>query len=35
MTPGVAAIAPIVIRRGDLTALLYLQGVAKSDFMSS
>jgi hypothetical protein len=24
-----------VIRRGDLTALLYLQGVAKSDFVST
>ena len=34
-TPAVAAVAPIVIRRGDLTALLYLQGVAKSDFVSS
>jgi phosphoserine phosphatase len=28
------AVAPIVIRRGDLTALLYLQGVAKSDFVA-
>jgi phosphoserine phosphatase len=34
-TPAVAAVARIVIRRGDLTALLYLQGVAKSDFVSS
>jgi hypothetical protein len=24
-----------VIRRADLTALLYLQGVAKSDFVST
>jgi phosphoserine phosphatase len=34
-TPGVARAAPITIRWGDLTALLYLQGVAKSDFVSS
>ena len=34
-TPAVAAVAPVVIRRGDLTALLYLQGIAKSDFASS
>jgi phosphoserine phosphatase len=33
-TPGVARAAPITIRWGDLTALLYLQGVAKSDFVS-
>ncbi len=34
-SPGVAAVAPVVIRRSDLTALLYLQGIAKSDFVSS
>jgi phosphoserine phosphatase len=34
-TPAVAAVAPIVIRRGDFTALLYLQGIPKSDFVSS
>jgi phosphoserine phosphatase len=33
--PAVAAVAPVVIRRGDLTALLYLQGVAKSNFVST
>jgi phosphoserine phosphatase len=33
--PAVAEVAPLAIRRGDLTALLYLQGVAKSDFVSS
>jgi phosphoserine phosphatase len=33
-TPAVARAAPITIRWGDLTALLYLQGVAKSDFVS-
>jgi phosphoserine phosphatase len=34
-SPAVAAVVPVVIRRGDLTALLYLQGVAKSAFVSS
>jgi hypothetical protein len=33
--PAVAAVAPITIRQGDLTALLYLQGVAKNAFVSS
>jgi phosphoserine phosphatase len=31
-SPAVAAIAPMTVKWGDLTALLYLQGVAKSDF---
>ncbi|MGH6899809.1 MAG: phosphoserine phosphatase SerB [Geminicoccaceae bacterium] len=31
-SPAVAAVAPIAVRWGDLTALLYLQGVAKSGF---
>jgi phosphoserine phosphatase len=31
-SPAVAALAPITVRRGDLTALLYLQGVAKGEF---
>jgi phosphoserine phosphatase len=31
-SPAVAALAPVTVRRGDLTALLYLQGVAKSSF---
>jgi phosphoserine phosphatase len=34
-TPVVAEVAPIAIRSGDLTALLYLQGVAKSGFVAS
>jgi phosphoserine phosphatase len=34
-TPAVAKAAPVTIRWGDLTALLYLQGTAKSDFVSS
>jgi phosphoserine phosphatase len=34
-SPAVAAVVPVVIRRGDLTALLYLQGVAKRAFVSS
>jgi phosphoserine phosphatase len=34
-SPAVAAVVPVVIRRGDLTALLYLQGIAKSAFVSS
>jgi phosphoserine phosphatase len=34
-TPAVAEVAPVTIRWGDLTALLYLQGVAKSSFVSS
>ena len=34
-TPAVAKVAPVTIRWGDLTALLYLQGVAKSDFVWS
>jgi phosphoserine phosphatase len=34
-TPAVAEAAPVTIRRGDLTALLYLQGVAKSSFVAS
>jgi phosphoserine phosphatase len=33
-TPPVAQRAPIIIRWGDLTALLYLQGVPKSDFVA-
>lgn len=33
-TPVVAELAPVAIRSGDLTALLYLQGVAKSSFDS-
>ena len=33
-TPAVAHAAPTTIRWGDLTALLYLQGVARSDFVS-
>jgi phosphoserine phosphatase len=33
--PAVAEVAPVAIRRGDLRALLYLQGVAKSSFVSS
>ena len=33
--PAVANVAPVTIRRGDLTALLYLQGIAKSSFVSS
>jgi phosphoserine phosphatase len=32
--PAVAAQAPVVVRRGDLTALLYLQGIAKREFRS-
>jgi phosphoserine phosphatase len=31
-SPAVAARAPVTVRRGDLTALLYLQGVPKSEF---
>jgi phosphoserine phosphatase len=34
-TPAVAEVAPVTIRWGDLTALLYLQGVAKGSFVSS
>jgi phosphoserine phosphatase len=34
-TPALAKIAPVTIARGDLTALLYLQGVAKADFVPS
>jgi phosphoserine phosphatase len=33
-TPPVAQLAPVIIRWGDLTALLYLQGVPKSDFVA-
>jgi phosphoserine phosphatase len=33
-TPTVAQLAPVIIRSGDLTALLYLQGVPKSDFVA-
>ena len=33
-TPLVAQLAPVTIRWGDLTALLYLQGVAKSAFVN-
>jgi phosphoserine phosphatase len=33
-TPAVAQLAPVFIRWGDLTALLYLQGVPKSDFVA-
>jgi phosphoserine phosphatase len=32
-SPAVAATAPLSVRCGDLTALLYLQGCAKSDFV--
>jgi phosphoserine phosphatase len=31
--PAVAALAPVTVRWGDLTALLYLQGVAKDRFL--
>jgi phosphoserine phosphatase len=34
-TPALAKVAPVTVRRGDLTALLYLQGVVKSSFVSS
>jgi phosphoserine phosphatase len=34
-TPAVAQVAPVTIRCGDLTALLYLQGVAKGSFVRS
>jgi phosphoserine phosphatase len=34
-SPAVAAVAPHSIKWGDLTALLYLQGVAKGRFVSS
>jgi phosphoserine phosphatase len=34
-TPAVAEVAPVTIRWGDLTALLYLQCVAKGSFVSS
>jgi phosphoserine phosphatase len=33
--PAVAQAAPFTVRHGDLTALLYLQGIAKSCFVSS
>ena len=33
--PVVAEVAPIAIRSGDLTALLYLQGVAKTSFVAT
>lgn len=33
-SPAVAAIAPFCVRWGDLTALLYLQGIAKRDFVA-
>jgi phosphoserine phosphatase len=33
-TPPVAQRAPVIIRWGDLTALLYLQGVPKSEFVA-
>ena len=33
-TPRVAQLAPVIIRWGDLTALLYLQGVPKSNFVA-
>jgi len=32
--PAVAAATPLSVRYGDLTALLYLQGIAKSEFVS-
>jgi phosphoserine phosphatase len=32
-SPAVAALAPATVRWGDLTALLYLQGVAKNRFL--
>jgi phosphoserine phosphatase len=34
-TPAVARAAPVAIGQGDLSALLYLQGVARSSFVSS
>jgi phosphoserine phosphatase len=34
-TPAVAEVAPVTIGWGDLTALLYLQGVEKSGFVST
>jgi phosphoserine phosphatase len=33
-TPSVAQLVPVTIRWGDLTALLYLQGIPKSDFVA-
>lgn len=33
-TPTVAQLSPVTIRWGDLTALLYLQGAAKTDFVA-
>jgi phosphoserine phosphatase len=33
-TPAVAEVAPVTIRWGDLTALFYLQGAAKSSFVA-
>ena len=33
-TPPVAQLAPVIIRWSDLTALLYLQGVPRSDFVA-
>jgi phosphoserine phosphatase len=33
-TPAVAQVAPVTIRCGDLTALLFLQGVAKEGFVA-
>ena len=32
--PAVAEAARVVVRHGDLTALLYLQGIARQDFVS-
>lgn len=32
--PPVAQLAPVLIRWGDLTALLYLEGVPRSDFVA-
>ena len=34
-TPALAQAAPVILARGDLAALLYLQGVAKTGFVSS
>jgi phosphoserine phosphatase len=33
--PTVAAAAPLAIESGDLTALLYLQGIAKAEFVTT
>ena len=33
--PNVAGRAPVSIRHGDLTALLFLQGIARSEFAAA